>query len=117
MVKAIKSSEELQHVHISNIVLPLPGHNVQYPENEIGKFYRSHLEQDNIVFKKDAVPESTAKGSYRKVVVFPKNMSIERDHDLEDVAKLSFELPKGCYATMLLREMMTTTVARSTLTL
>ncbi|KAL3938028.1 MAG: hypothetical protein SGARI_001905 [Bacillariaceae sp.] len=112
-VKVIKSTDQLQQVHISDVVLPLPGYNnIQYPANELGQFYQSHLEQDKVTFEKNAVPESTSKGTYRKVIVFPKNMSMERDPEVEDGAKLSFELPKGCYATMLLREMMVTTVTR-----
>jgi TruD family tRNA pseudouridine synthase len=116
-VKVVKDNNDLQGVSIVNVVLPLPGHNVQYPENEIGQFYKEQLEQDGILFEKNAVPESTAKGSYRKVIVFPKAMSIERDSKVEDCAKLSFELPKGCYATMLLREMMITTLSRSDIAL
>ncbi|KAG7350430.1 tRNA pseudouridine synthase D [Nitzschia inconspicua] len=112
MVKVVHSTEELATVGISQVVLPLPGFNVQYPENEVGSFYKEILDRDGIKFEKNEIPESTAKGSYRHLLVFPKDMCLEEIEGQKDYAKISFQLPKGCYATMLLREMMLTTVTR-----
>jgi tRNA pseudouridine13 synthase len=107
--------DEVPPIAISQVVLPLPGYNVQYPKNEIGEFYRDLLETDNVRFEKNALPEATANGSYRKLIVYPRNLSA--DTNSRDSAcgsmKLSFQLPKGSYATMLLRELMLTTVVRS----
>lgn len=105
-------------VDISQVVLPLPGYSVVYPENKIGEFYKELLRTDGVTFAKDAVPESTAKGTYRKLVVRPTQLTY--DVSVVDVNSrpstnltLTFQLPKGCYATMLLRELMLTTVTRS----
>jgi tRNA pseudouridine13 synthase len=113
-IKVVEGNE-VPSIAISQVVLPLPGYNVQYPTNEIGQFYCDLLETDCVKFEKNAIPEATANGSYRKLIVHPGNLSA--DTGSSDSAcgsmKLSFQLPKGCYATMLLRELMLTTVVRS----
>eukprot|EP00532_Pseudo-nitzschia_australis_P004283 CAMPEP_0168193906 /NCGR_PEP_ID=MMETSP0139_2-20121125/18875_1 /TAXON_ID=44445 /ORGANISM="Pseudo-nitzschia australis, Strain 10249 10 AB" /LENGTH=763 /DNA_ID=CAMNT_0008117331 /DNA_START=99 /DNA_END=2387 /DNA_ORIENTATION=+ len=113
-VKVVEGTE-VPSIEISQVVLPLPGYNVRYPEHEIGQLYRDLLEADNIGFEKESVPEATAKGNYRKFIVHPGNLmaNIDSSDSSSKSMKLSFELPKGCYATMLLRELMLTTVARS----
>jgi tRNA pseudouridine13 synthase len=113
-IKVVQGNE-VPHIAISQVVLPLPGYNVQYPTNEIGQFYRDLLETDNVKFEKNAVPEATANGSYRKLIVHPGNLSAVTGSSDSTCGRmnLSFQLPKGCYATMLLRELMLTTVVRS----
>ena len=109
------NGREVPPIKISQIVLPLPGYSVQYPENEIGQFYRDLLERDNVKFERNAIPEATAKGSYRKLIVYPGKFTFEisSSETISKSMKLSFELPKGSYATMLLRELMLTTVTRT----
>eukprot|EP00536_Pseudo-nitzschia_multiseries_P012659 jgi/Psemu1/326921/estExt_fgenesh1_pg.C_4970009 len=110
--------DEVPAVEISQVVLPLPGHSVRYPEHEIGKLYGELLETDGVQFDKKQAPEATAKGSYRKLVVYPRNLVATADGDGDGDStvcqsmKLSFDLPKGSYATMLLRELMMTTMDR-----
>jgi len=108
-------------VDISQIVLPLPGYSIQYPTDEIGELYKQILKDDGIdLATKDNIPESTAKGSYRKLVVKATNLQWERLNKCETLdedpvitdAKLTFDLKKGCYATMMLRELLMTTMAR-----
>lgn len=107
-------------VNMSQIVLPLPGYNVRYPTNIIGDHYRKILERDGVSFIKDAVDEATAKGSYRKLVVIPNSFKWETvsdskshyEHSSISDAKFTFSLPSGSYATMCLRELMSTTMAR-----
>ena len=111
-IKVVQGTES-PRIQISQVVLPLPGYNVQYPENEIGKYYQHLMTADGVKFEKNAVPEATAGGSYRKLIVHPKNLTIESPKSSCDNMKLSFQLPKGSYATMLLRELMLTTVVRS----
>jgi tRNA pseudouridine13 synthase len=106
-------------VTLSQIVLPLPGSNIQYPEHEIGKVYRDLLQKDNIKFEKSGPREATAAGGYRRLVVFPGNIEVtfdETDEGKETAAsmKLSFELVKGSYATVLFRELMLATATRTT---
>lgn len=110
----IVSCNEVPPIEITQVVLPLPGHDVQYPVNDIGQLYKDLLVRDNIKFEKNSVAESTAKGSYRKLIVHPGKLNADiLSSDPACSMKLSFELPKGCYATMLLRELMVTTVIRS----
>ena len=77
---------------------------------------RSLLERDAVSFSKDGPPESTAKGSYRRLVSRAYNVSFEAlaasggDGNLD--VRLQFDLPTGSYATMFLRELMYTTVVR-----
>lgn len=113
-VKVVEGNE-VPPIEIAQIVLPLPGYNVQYPKNEIGKLYQDLLLADSVKFEKNnAVPEATAKGSYRKLIVYPGNLIAKTGavEDECDSVELSFQLPKGSYATMLLRELMFTTVVR-----
>ena len=97
------------------VVLPLPGYAIQYPQNEIGTLYDDLLKREKVRFDKEAPPEGTAKGDYRRLICRPANFSA--DFLAEDTSnvmsvKLAFDLPSGSYATMLLREFMVTTVAR-----
>lgn len=116
---------------IHDVVLPLPGYDIVYPNNEIGTLYRQFLVDDCINFVKDSkIPEEgTAKGSYRHIVTTAINnevqfsrMSSIQDEDVSvdcngtpynhNDIKFVFQLPKGSYATMFLRELMLTTVVR-----
>ncbi|KAL7446094.1 hypothetical protein ACHAXH_008706 [Discostella pseudostelligera] len=125
-----KVNTDVQVVHdptgvdIFEIVLPLPGYNIQYPSNEIGELYRDILHDDGIELNKGDVPEATAKGSYRKLIQKANGLkwNIVPDHDTEEpdlsndpvvgAVQFTFELESGCYATMMLRELMVTTMAR-----
>ena len=103
-------------VTLGMIVLPLPGYDVEYPTNEIGNLYRSTLAADGVEFKKDAVPEATARGAYRNLVAPANNLAVSFVDTKEDGtvgnALFTFELQSGSYATMLLRELMFTTMRR-----
>lgn len=102
--------EDDKSVLLSQVVLPLPGYNVIYPENDIGTLYQDLLERDEVRFEKTAPEEATAKGSYRRLVVQIQDM--QYDMLSADSCKFTFQLPKGCYATMCLRELMLTTATR-----
>lgn len=97
---------------INHVVLPLPGYDTVYPDNEVGDRYREELALDKIEFRKGAVGESTARGSYRSLVGCATNLSLqlEEDGDSRNV-RCHFDLPSGSYATMFLRELMRTTTA------
>jgi TruD family tRNA pseudouridine synthase len=99
---------------IFDVVLPLPGYGVQLPTNEVGAMYEQMLKREGVSFAREGVvPESTAKGSYRHVFQKATNLSCTRlDTEPELNVKLCFDLPAGSYATMLLRELMLTTIAR-----
>lgn len=112
-------------VSISQVVLPLPGYTIQYPKNTIGDLYREILSADGVQLSvKSDTEESSAKGSYRKLIQHANNLKWENvAHDKEDksdslsdcvvdAARFTFELESGCYATMMLRELMLTTMSR-----
>ena len=110
---------DTSQIRLSQIVLPLPGYNIIYPKNEIGNVYREILEKDKIDFHKNkSVPEATAKGTYRHLIVYPNELKWESTEESDqssgiiEAAKLSFSLPSGSYATMLMRELMCTTLSR-----
>ena len=122
---AVQLVDDPSKVDISQIVLPLPGYNIQYPTNEIGDLYREVLCKDGVeLVSKGNIAEATAKGSYRKLIQKANNLKWEDVSEMEEgkhkasedpvvsSAKLSFELESGCYATMMLRELMITTMAR-----
>jgi tRNA pseudouridine13 synthase len=124
LVKVVKDST---NINMSQIVLPLPGYNIQYPQNEIGELYKTILHDDGVdLVTKSKSPESTAKGSYRKLIQQANNLTWSNvtrydelgataQHDpAVDIARFTFELESGCYATMMLRELMLTTMARDT---
>lgn len=101
--------------HMTNVVLPMPGYDTIYPNNRIGILYQEFLRKENVQFDKNALhDEAKARGSYRRVIAQVDQLVYERlpsDLPLVDI-QLKFNLPKGSYATMLLRELMLKTVAR-----
>ena len=112
-------------IDISEVVLPLPGYTVKYPVNGIGDLYAEIMRADGVQLSvKNETEEATAKGSYRKLIQKAaclkwdivsnqdeSNPTLETD-PVVDAACFSFELESGCYATMMLRELMVTTMAR-----
>ncbi len=107
-------------VALDEIVLPLPGHNIQYPTNVIGHMYNQLMEnQGGIIFRKEG--EFSAKGGYRFLIAKAKCLEWHPIHELKGddgeaivtTALLKFSLPSGSYATQgLLRELMTTQLVR-----
>ena len=127
---------------LGSIVLPLPGYGVRYPTNSIGELYRRTLEEDGVEFVRRTgtgtgtgsgsgsgsgsgtgtalPPERTARGSYRTLIARAGGLRLDviggsgggDDGGRVRDARLSFDLPSGSYATMLLREVMVSTMAR-----
>ncbi len=99
---------------------------MQYPKNEIGTLYEEVLRGDGVELSKGNIPEATAKGSYRKLIQRANKLawsdvlevgrveSDVSDDPVVDAARFTFELKSGCYATMMLRELMVTTMSRGT---
>jgi tRNA pseudouridine13 synthase len=109
------TDENLSAFRMADVVLPLPGYSICYPDNDVGACYRDILNRDGIAFEKDAPEEATTKGSYRHLIAKATNLYHELLVDDEDSApnvRFQFDLPKGSYATMFLRELMLTTVVR-----
>jgi TruD family tRNA pseudouridine synthase len=114
----IVTDDDVESKSISNVVLPMPGYDILYPTNAIGQLYQDFLQQENVQFDKNALhDESKARGSYRRLISFAENLTFEvvpsTEQDLKVVdVKFTFDLSKGSYATMFLRELMLKTVAR-----
>ena len=109
------TDENREQYTIFDVILPLPGHGVEFPSNEVGQLYKQLLLREHVTFDKaGAPPESMPKGSYRRILRRATNLSCNRWEDASGVGvKLSFDLPAGSYATMFLRELLLTTVARN----
>jgi len=111
----VATADDIPRLSLESVVLPLPGYVVQYPKNEIGRYYEEVLMREKVQFNKEAPEEATAKGSYRRLVAVASNLNYKLTKEGESInAMFSFDLSKGSYATMLLRELMLTTVVRDT---
>ncbi|KAJ2162814.1 multisubstrate pseudouridine synthase 7 [Coemansia sp. RSA 552] len=121
---------------IYDVVLPLPGWKVKYPENEVKEVYTRLMEKDEVslsTLRDHPMKEYRLSGAYRHLVIKPRDFScewmrftddklplarsdsdeIEGKHAPESIdfgehqaLKLKFDLPSSTYATMLLRELM-----------
>ncbi|XP_070192243.1 pseudouridylate synthase 7 homolog isoform X2 [Littorina saxatilis] len=122
---------------IYDVVLPLPGFDVLYPNNEVHTWYKEHLEKDgfdiNSMERKNR--DFSLPGSYRAIVVQPTDVEwktfryndptvalalsdsdrmdgVEEPQSVEDgklrALRLTFNLPTSSYATMALREVLKT---------
>ncbi|XP_018602570.2 pseudouridylate synthase PUS7L isoform X3 [Scleropages formosus] len=94
------------------VVLPMPGNTVKYPENAVGAWYRERLASDGLRDCRFRVTplKLNVPGCYRPVLAVPRNVTQEL-RDLEDdpaapSLALSFDLDSSCYATVCLREIM-----------
>ena len=104
-------------IDIKQVVLPLVGKNIRYPENLIGDLYLNALKEDGVSFEADDILESSAKGAYRNLICEASNLECEPVLCPEDASmskfKIRFSLQSGSYATMCLRELMVCTMGRT----
>lgn len=119
---SIRTAEESDSIH--QVVLPLPGYNVKYPE-ELKENYKEALAELNLTFddfdEKEGNQLWNLNGGYRKLMCRPQNMSNSYlyydnpDDEVFDISKqksqynliglkLCFALPASSYATMLIRD-------------
>ncbi|KAI9574709.1 tRNA pseudouridine synthase D [Boletus coccyginus] len=71
------TTDDAHKYSIFDVIMPLPGRDVEYPGGPLGERYREFLKRDeldpdNFVRKQK---EYTLNGSYRKILQLPKNMS------------------------------------------
>ncbi|XP_053639811.1 pseudouridylate synthase 7 homolog isoform X1 [Cherax quadricarinatus] len=130
------TKEEAETADISDVLLPLPGYSVMYPESEIKDWYAELLEADGLSFEalKHRVKSYAVGGAYRRLIVRPTNVNgtlcyykdpskslIQSDMDklrgaevkdniLEEgphrAVILEMTLPASSYATIALRELL-----------
>jgi tRNA pseudouridine13 synthase len=93
--------------------LPVPGFATKLSKDSFSQTIKRLLEKDNLTlesFHCKRMPEIAVAGELRKAVIKPTGFKIyvaENDELNKDKQKLklSFNLPKGCYATVLLEEL------------
>ncbi|XP_036916966.1 pseudouridylate synthase 7 homolog-like protein isoform X3 [Sturnira hondurensis] len=122
-VHLVTEEEESANTYaIHQVILPVLGHNIQYPTNKVGLWYQEVLSRDGLQTCRFRV--STLKlnvpGCYRKILKQPHNISYQlREEQGTDVKAegshiheatlsllISFDLDASCYATICLREIM-----------
>ncbi|MEM1954947.1 MAG: tRNA pseudouridine(13) synthase TruD [Nitrososphaerota archaeon] len=89
------------------ILMPHPGHSVRLPQNERGKAILRALEQDGLrpsSFRLRDLPEAGSMGGYRAVTLRPLRISARAVK--EDGVLVEMALPRGSFATVVLRELM-----------
>lgn len=131
------TAENINNYTIHDVVMPLPGYDIMYPENEAHTWYREMLEKDGLSIDnlRHSNKDYSLPGAYRKVIIKPSNVSwqlynyndptvslVLSDYEtltgekevqsLEDgklkAIKLCITLPPSCYATMAIREILKT---------
>ncbi|KAJ2469550.1 multisubstrate pseudouridine synthase 7 [Coemansia sp. RSA 2337] len=130
------TARNIKQFTIYDVVLPLPGWAVTYPEHEVKNVYIDLMRQDGLSpfgLGKHPLKEYKLAGAYRHMVIKPRDFeyewmrynddalplgrsdsdAIEGKHVPEGIEfgehvalKLKFDLPSSAYATMLLRELM-----------
>ncbi|XP_075713157.1 pseudouridylate synthase PUS7L [Rhinoderma darwinii] len=123
-VHIVTAAEEEEGVYsIHQVVLPMPGHSIKYPTNQVGQWYREALASAGLQSCKFRVGtlQLNIPGCYRHIIKYPHNLicepiieidkqSLEKDSEhatsQKPTLKLSFQLDSSCYATVCLREMM-----------
>ncbi|XP_063611845.1 pseudouridylate synthase 7 homolog, partial [Penaeus indicus] len=132
----VLSAEEAEQTDITEVVLPLPGYNITYPENVMKEWYSKLLEEDGLSFTalKHHVKMFSVGGVYRRLIMRPSNVESSicfyddptkpliqsdidklRDTDVQEniltegankAVLLELTLPPSSYATMALREVL-----------
>ncbi|KAJ8377402.1 hypothetical protein AAFF_G00260620 [Aldrovandia affinis] len=122
-IHVVTPAEAADNVYsLQQVVLPMPGNSVTYPENEVGAWYQDRLKMDGLQTCRYRVTrlKLNIPGCYRPLVAYPRNLThrlqgppVQRKGDrcpLEAATgpslALSFDLDASCYATVCLREIM-----------
>ncbi|KAM6215801.1 pseudouridylate synthase PUS7L [Rhynchocyon petersi] len=122
-VHLVTKEEESANIYgIHQVVLPVLGYNIQYPENKVGQWYHDVLSRDGLQTCRFKVPalKLNAPGCYRQMLKYPHNLSyqLKEEHDADVKSEdssidetslsllISFDLDSSCYATVCLREIM-----------
>ncbi|MHA1839810.1 MAG: tRNA pseudouridine(13) synthase TruD [Candidatus Ranarchaeia archaeon] len=99
----------------AEIVGPLVGYRTQFPENRWYERIKDILLREQIdpeMFRVASCPTFASKGTYRPIRIMPVNIKYKvlDDEMLPGQKKIifTFDLPKGAYATVFLRELMKT---------
>ncbi|XP_053270764.1 pseudouridylate synthase PUS7L [Pleuronectes platessa] len=121
-IHVVTDQEEQSGVYtLGQVLLPMPGNTVKYPENAMGTWYQERLARDgldNCRFRVGSL-KLNLPGCYRLLLATPHNLTYqlqrggggggdvmgERKQDTISLT-LNFDLDSSCYATICLREIM-----------
>ncbi|XP_030006905.1 pseudouridylate synthase PUS7L isoform X2 [Sphaeramia orbicularis] len=136
-IHVVTEQEEQAGVYtLGQVLLPMPGNTVKYPENAMGTWYQERLARDgleNCRFRVSGL-KMNLPGCYRPLLAFPRNLRYclqrlarevtvddsgerteqtngaaagEQVSDTDSLALIvNFDLDSSCYATVCLREIM-----------
>nr|XP_057933667.1 pseudouridylate synthase PUS7L [Doryrhamphus excisus] len=113
-VHVVTEREEQQGVYsLAQVLLPMPGNTVKYPENAMGTWYRERLARDGLESCRFRVGslKMNLPGCYRPMLANLCNLRYQLQTKEEgagggEVLTLNFDLDSSCYATICLREIM-----------
>ncbi len=88
----------------ASLAIPLPGYETELGDDWTSEKIRDFLEEDGVCLEdfKHEFEEFSSKGSFRVADVLIEHTNLKVDTG--DSIKFEFFLPKGCYATIFLRE-------------
>ncbi|KAF5296932.1 hypothetical protein FQR65_LT10083 [Abscondita terminalis] len=138
----VLTEDDLEKYSIYDIVLPLPGYDIKYPENAVKTWYKEALEHHGLSLElpKQKVKTYNISGTYRKMLARINNLSwkvLRYDHPNDVLIRSDYEeligneepidnpegqykglvmdfcLDSSCYATMVLREVLKTDTSTS----
>nr|XP_023647208.1 pseudouridylate synthase 7 homolog-like protein [Paramormyrops kingsleyae] len=121
-IHVVSAVEAVDGVYsLRQVVLPMPGNTVKYPENIVGDWYQERLASDELQdCRFRVVPlKLNLPGCYRPLLAYPQNLTHKlqghstslqtqdySDHTTAPNLTLSFDLDSSCYATVCLWEIM-----------
>ncbi|XP_062611558.1 pseudouridylate synthase 7 homolog [Saccostrea cucullata] len=129
------TKDNLSQYTIQDVLLPLPGFDIKYPDNEVGKWYTDFLEADGLTLEglKHPNKQYALPGAYRRLLLVPSDLKwkmykytdvtkeltlsdldlikqkpepVSEPDGISNALKIEMSLPQSCYATMALREVL-----------
>jgi tRNA pseudouridine13 synthase len=80
------TEETISQYSIYEVVLPIPGHSVKYPQNQVFEKYKEFMAKDGFdpLSMTSKIHENNLPGSYRKIICKPRNVSGKLIHYDDD---------------------------------
>jgi tRNA pseudouridine13 synthase len=92
---------------LESIKVPIIGFGSQISNDDVGKIIKRLMETEGITqrdFVIQSMPELSAEGGERELAIDITDLDIKKIDDM--TYRIRFSLPKGCYATMAVKQMM-----------
>ncbi|KAH7938329.1 hypothetical protein HPB49_022539 [Dermacentor silvarum] len=87
----VASPDDVASASVQTLVLPLPGHSVRYPQNEVADWYKEILAEDGLTldsFSEQKHRELSMSGCYRHLVAVPREVQWEEVSYTDPLAAL-----------------------------